>query len=100
MGEAARRPTLSFGLGASGTGVPFHQHGPVFAEVVHGKKRWFLYPPEEKPDFDPQASSLQWLTSEYPKLVAQNKTLPMDCVALPGELLYTPDGWYHATLNL
>ena len=33
---------LSFGFGGSGSGVPFHTHGPVFAEVLYGAKvrRW------------------------------------------------------------
>jgi hypothetical protein len=29
---------LSFGVAGRGTGVPFHYHGPGFAEVVHGSK--------------------------------------------------------------
>jgi hypothetical protein len=29
---------VSFGIGAGGSGVPFHIHGAVFAEVFHGKK--------------------------------------------------------------
>ena len=29
---------LSFGIAGAGTGVPFHFHGPGFAEVIHGSK--------------------------------------------------------------
>jgi hypothetical protein len=36
--DAAAHGSVSFGLGGSGSGVPFHTHGPVFAEVVHGRK--------------------------------------------------------------
>ena len=36
--ESELRGALSFGLGGSGSGVPFHTHGAVFAEVLHGKK--------------------------------------------------------------
>ena len=43
-----------------GTGVPFHFHGPGFAEVIHGAKRWFLYPFEERPEFDPDRTTLEW----------------------------------------
>ena len=28
----------SFGLAGPGTGVPFHFHGPGFAEVIYGRK--------------------------------------------------------------
>lgn len=31
-------PALSFGIAGSGTGVPFHFHGPGFAEIIHGSK--------------------------------------------------------------
>ncbi|KAM6424323.1 jmjC domain-containing protein 8 isoform 4-T4 [Liasis olivaceus] len=43
----------SFGIGGSGSGVPFHWHGPGFSEVIFGRK-----------------------------------------------VLYFPDRWWHATLNL
>ena len=36
----AAHQSLSFGIAATGTGVPLHTHGPVFAETLHGKKRW------------------------------------------------------------
>ena len=45
--------TLSFGLAGQNTGVPFHGHGPGWSEVLHGRKRWFLYPKDERPPFDP-----------------------------------------------
>ena len=38
--DSAVRGSLSFGMGGSGSGVPFHTHGPVFAEVLHGRKVW------------------------------------------------------------
>ena len=35
-----------FFLGARGSGVACHQHGEAWNAVVHGRKRWFLYPRE------------------------------------------------------
>ena len=46
-------PALSFGVAGPGSGVPFHTHGPGFAETVYGRKRWFLTPPDQQPDFHP-----------------------------------------------
>ncbi|XP_041262691.1 jmjC domain-containing protein 8 isoform X6 [Pyrgilauda ruficollis] len=46
-------PAYSFGIAGSGSGVPFHWHGPGFSEVIFGRK-----------------------------------------------VLYFPDRWWHATLNL
>ena len=39
---SGREPFYSFGIGGSGSGVPFHTHGAVFAEVIFGRKRWFF----------------------------------------------------------
>ena len=36
----------SVSIGSAGTGVAFHHsHGHAYLGVVHGKKRWFFYPP-------------------------------------------------------
>ena len=34
---------LSFGLAGPGSGVPFHFHGPGFAETIYGRKRWLVF---------------------------------------------------------
>jgi len=88
-------PVLSFGIAAVGTGVPFHFHGPGFGEVIYGSKRWFLTPYDSPPTFNPDRSTLDWYTNEYPKLVSK----PLECLLRPGEVIYFPDRWYHATLN-
>ncbi|CAI4230569.1 unnamed protein product [Auanema sp. JU1783] len=88
---------LSFGIAGAGTGVPFHFHGPGFAEIVHGSKRWFLYPFEDQPEFNPDHTTLEWYLKEYPKLPREKK--PLECLMKPGEVIYFPDKWWHATLN-
>ena len=82
-------PVLSFGLAGPGTGVPFHIHGPTFAETIFGRKRWFLYPPDESPEFDPDESTLRWVTHTLPSLPAH--LTPLQCTLSPGEVscLYT-----------
>lgn len=88
----------SFGIAGSGTGVPFHWHGPGYSEVIYGRKRWFLYPPDKEPHFHPNRTTLSWLTDIYPNLPEDEA--PLECTIRPGELLYFPDRWWHATLNL
>nr|XP_060642260.1 jmjC domain-containing protein 8 isoform X2 [Anolis sagrei ordinatus] len=88
----------SFGIAGSGSGVPFHWHGPGFSEVIFGRKRWFLYPPEKMPKFHPNRTTLSWLLDTYPFLPSWER--PMECTIHPGEVLYFPDRWWHATLNL
>ena len=96
--------TLSFGLAGQGSGVPFHGHGPGWSEVLHGRKRWFLYPRDESRKasqivpFDPDESQLQWLRYVYPTLPAEK--MPVECTIHPGEMLYFPTWWLHAVLNL
>ena len=91
---------LSFGIGRTGSGVPFHVHGPVIAEVMHGRKRWFMAPWEKKPDFDPIISSFTWYHD-----IATNKNHQLDegvltCIAEPGDLVFVPNEWWHSTLNI
>jgi jumonji domain-containing protein 8 len=96
--NAADKQSLSFGVGPSGSGVPFHIHGPVWAELFYGAKRWFFYAPGDKPKFDPDASSLSWLRNVYPTLGDGER--PLECVARPGDIVWIPDQWYHSTLNI
>ncbi|XP_014349707.1 jmjC domain-containing protein 8 isoform X2 [Latimeria chalumnae] len=87
----------TLGSGA-GTGVPFHWHGPGYSEVIYGRKRWFLYPPDKAPEFHPNKTTLSWALDTYPILSEEDK--PIECTIHPGEVLYFPDRWWHATLNL
>uniref|UniRef100_A0A8C5KDV5 JmjC domain-containing protein 8 n=1 Tax=Jaculus jaculus TaxID=51337 RepID=A0A8C5KDV5_JACJA len=91
-------PAYSFGIAGAGSGVPFHWHGPGFSEVIYGRKRWFLYPPEKKPEFHPNKTTLAWLQDTYPSLAPSER--PLECTIQAGEVLYFPDRWWHATLNL
>ncbi|OWF34539.1 jmjC domain-containing protein 8-like [Mizuhopecten yessoensis] len=88
----------SFGLAGAGTGVPFHFHGPGFGEVIYGRKRWFLTPPDKKPNFHPNRTTLQWLIEDLPKLGSEDH--PLECTIGPGEMIYFPDRWWHGTLNI
>ncbi|CAK7302880.1 JmjC domain-containing protein 8 [Vulpes lagopus] len=88
----------SFGIAGAGSGVPFHWHGPGFSEVIYGRKRWFLYPPEKTPEFHPNKTTLAWLQDVYPTLAPSER--PLECTVQAGEVLYFPDRWWHATLNL
>nr|XP_046270395.1 jmjC domain-containing protein 8 isoform X2 [Scatophagus argus] len=88
----------SFGIAGPGTGVPFHWHGPGYSEVIYGRKRWFLYPPDQEPHFHPNRTTLSWVTETYPHLPEDEA--PLECTIRPGEVLFFPDRWWHATLNL
>ncbi|KAL7581201.1 hypothetical protein ACA910_005986 [Epithemia clementina (nom. ined.)] len=88
---------LSFGIGNRGSGVQWHVHGPGFSEALHGRKHWLLYPPEQKPEkFHKDQSSRQWMEFVYPQVDPK----PFECTLNPGDLIYFPDEWWHATINL
>jgi hypothetical protein len=87
---------LAFGIGNRGSGVQWHTHGPGFSEAIHGRKHWILYPPKKPPDFHKDQSSRQWMETTY--WTADPK--PMECTLEPGDLIYFPDRWWHATINL
>jgi len=36
-------------IGGTGTGATFHKHMMAWNGVVHGQKRWFMYPLEKTP---------------------------------------------------
>jgi len=91
-------PALSFGVAGSGSGVPFHFHGPGFAEVIYGRKRWFLTPPSSTPDFHPNKTTLQWFLQDYERVAQQVEMY--ECTVRQGEAIYFPDKWWHATLNI
>ncbi|XP_075021935.1 jmjC domain-containing protein 8 isoform X8 [Calonectris borealis] len=63
-----------------------------------GSQRWFLYPPDKTPHFHPNETTLAWLHRTYPALPPAER--PLECTLRPGEVLYFPDRWWHATLNL
>jgi len=91
-------PTL--GIGASGSGTSLHFHGPAFAETIIGRKRWFIYPLSLRPDMDSFAnmSMKTWAEDVYPTLPDRDDIY--DCTISPGELLFFPSQFLHATLNL
>ena len=102
---------LSFGLGGRYSGTPFHFHSSVFAHVLHGRKRWLLYPPAPTPPaaiVRPHMSAIQWMDEMWLQGGVDEETDGggsvrdgvLGCVCGAGDVLYLPDGWLHMTLNL
>jgi hypothetical protein len=56
---------VTIGLGGQYSGVSFHYHGPGFAEVIHGSKKFFLYPPPSRSSSSPSSSSSLSLSERY-----------------------------------
>lgn len=92
--DAALRAKRSFFfLGGAGTGVGFHQHVAAWNALIYGYKRWFLIPPH---------SIHKYRDTPIATLAAQ-RPLPEDVFEFlqePGELVFVPQYWHHATFNL
>ena len=97
---------LSFGIGNVGSGVQWHVHGPGFSEAIHGKKHWILS--KDKPlNYHPDQTSRNWMEYVYTSLAedeSKSSSPPSqkyyECTLHPGDLIYFPDMWWHATINL
>lgn len=88
-------------IAAHGAGLPFHWHADVFAEVLHGQRRWFLYPPEHSPVFNPRATSATWLEQVYSNATFQTRNeFLMECTLFPNQAIYVPNDWFHSTVSL
>ncbi|XP_024089092.2 jmjC domain-containing protein 8 isoform X4 [Pongo abelii] len=88
FGLLGTAPAYSFGIAGAGSGVPFHWHGPGYSEVIYGRKRWFLYPPEKTPEFHPNKTTLAWLRDTYPALPPSAR--PLECTIRAGSVLPRP----------
>lgn len=79
-----------FSAGRRHTGVGFHRHNESWLAQLRGRKAWLLVPPDAD---RPVALPPWWYLKERPPDL-------MVCVLHPGEVLFLPSGWWHATWNL
>jgi len=92
-------PVIS--AGGSKSGLSFnHNHGGAFLVLHHGKRQWFLSPPRRSPGPLLQWSRpWNWFTKLYDTLADKEKP-QFKCTQLPGEVMYVPEFWWHATINI
>ena len=84
-----------FYIGAPRTNTYFHQHATAYNFLSAGRKKWYLLPPSA--NIGPTISTLPWwLKNVMPYL----KIKPIECVQQPGEVLFVPNGWFHAVFNI
>ena len=68
-------------------GVPPEAHSPAWLMQVHGQKHWLLHSP-----------GIQKPCTSFKSNSCDIEHLPeMRCVQNPGDILWTPEGWWHET---
>jgi hypothetical protein len=88
-------------VGGMNVGLPWHSHGATWLAGIVGRKRWFLYPPGEARGplrGHPLRSAAGWATQTLPRLRPDER--PLTCIQQPGEVVYLPSIWAHATVNI
>ena len=108
---------LFLSLGGSRAGALFHAHAPAWNALIFGKKRWLLF--DERLIAERHAplirafremakpasinhSNADFLTTVYrtPEFQKWWGSHGYECIQEAGEMLYIPDRFYHAILNL
>ena len=85
-----------FYLGPALSGVPPHFHSHAWNLLVYGKKKWFFFPPNVA--FYSKQHVLDWYRDNA-RFIAKGAGMST-CTQFPGDLLYIPDMWGHAVMNL
>lgn len=95
-----RTETIQFYLGARESGAQPHWHGAAWNWLVHGSKRWFLWPPSEA--FYTQSHVTRHVGHDLGAGPALSNVSgsPLICDQRAGEVLVVPELWGHATYNL
>ncbi|KAK7474977.1 hypothetical protein BaRGS_00033788 [Batillaria attramentaria] len=91
-------PYFAARVGATGSGLTFHTHYDAWNGMVFGKKRWFVYPDNKSPPGGMKFTNREWYEIIYPKLTREHR--PLECVQEEGEIIYVPEGYYHAVMNI
>ena len=101
---------FQFLMGRALAGAHVHAHGAAWNVLVHGEKRWFLFPPETpqhiavvlraaglEPKFGLPA--LEWFRTEY-QVLKRSRIAPLEVIQRPGDVIWVPEKWGHAVINL
>jgi hypothetical protein len=114
--EAGATVTLKqLALGPALSGSPPHFHPPAWNALLFGRKLWLLVPPADAV-FVGDTPVLQWFLRELLPTLAANASVAVDAGATtigvrggsgvwigvqnPGDLVFVPEFWGHAVLNL
>ena len=98
-------------MGPAGSGVYFHRHDAAVSVLSFGEKRWFFHPdlpgsPAMREDHVRRSEGFLMPGASSSGVLANQSLQKLDelgvasCVQRPGDLIYSPHMWYHATTSL
>ncbi len=88
------RTHLQMGPALSGTGLHFQRN--IWNLLVYGQRRWYLYPPDKAL----YSKKSVWAWWQEMNREVGGATAAMECVQHPGDMVFVPDMWAHAAVNL
>jgi len=89
LSSVSLSPVLS--MGGIGTGLGYHQHDEAWLAMIRGGKQWFFRAPDNPGNKFYRRVSMEAL---------QDESGVVKCRQRAGEVIYFPEGWWHATYNL
>ena len=90
---------LYFHMGPALSGTPPHFHRSSWDLLVYGQSRWFLYPPPSA--FYTKSTAWEWwLEAREGGEGGEGGGGPLECVQHPGDIVFVPDMWGQASVNL
>lgn len=88
-------------IGCKGTSTGLHVdvwNTSAWNLVASGKKLWLFFPPEQECFlYEGKVNPFYPDLGRFPEFVTAK---PLVAIQKPGELMYTPSGWWHAVYNL
>lgn len=102
-------------IGPARSGAPWHidpHQTSAWNALLHGRKRWALYPPGCTPpgvqaksdaggrvtEWSSPLSPIAWYTEVFPHLAPHQR--PFEVLQRAGDIVFIPNGWWHMVLNL
>ncbi|CAE7316584.1 Jmjd8 [Symbiodinium sp. CCMP2456] len=91
---------LRLALGSTGQGMPFHSHEDSYHLQLQGRKRWGIYAPGKMTRTGVLHSEDYTAWLRFRRRGRGFVPPQWECVSEPGDLLYVPEGFQHATASL
>jgi hypothetical protein len=81
-------------LGSNASSSPLHTHGRAINLVLHGIKRWLMFPLRKGVWSNQKVS--KWWEDGQPELAPEG----LQCMQRPGDIIFVPDDYPHSVHNV